>query len=199
MWAKHHIIDLTVAYDTVNFTGYPARAITVNHQIPAPTLRFKEEDEVTINVHNHLDKEAAIHWHGIILPWQMDGVMNITQRGIPPGATFQYRYILHQSGTYWYHSHVGLQEQEGLYGAYIIEPKSSPPFKYNKDFEVVLSDWKNTKADHIQANVKKQANTIVRNFLCNHHFYVLFRAIVTPQKMTRSNYKGGLIHRSNFK
>ncbi|KTC69025.1 multicopper oxidase [Legionella birminghamensis] len=155
VWAKHHIIDLTVAYDTFNFTGYPARAIAVNHQIPAPTLRFKEGDEVTINVHNHLDKEAAIHWHGIILPWQMDGVMNITQRGIPPGATFQYHYTLHQSGTYWYHSHAGLQEQEGLYGAYIIEPKSPPPFKYNKDFEVVLSDWKNTKADHIQANLKK--------------------------------------------
>ena len=85
----------------------------------------------------------------------MDGVMNITQKGIPPGATFQYHYTLHQSGTYWYHSHAGLQEQEGLYGAYIIEPKSPPPFKYNKDFEIVLSDWKNTKADHIQANLKK--------------------------------------------
>ncbi len=155
VWAKHHTVDLTVAYDTVNFTGYPARAITVNHQIPAPTLRFKEGDTVTINVHNHLDKEAAIHWHGIILPWQMDGVMNITQKGIPPGATFRYHYTLHQSGTYWYHSHAGLQEQEGLYGAYIIEPKSPPPFSYNKDFEVVLSDWKNTKADHIQANLKK--------------------------------------------
>ena len=155
IWAKHHIVDLTVAYDTVNFTGFPARAITVNHQIPAPTLRFKEGDTVTIFVHNHLSKEAAIHWHGIILPWQMDGVMNITQKGIPPGATFRYHYTLHQSGTYWYHSHAGLQEQEGLYGAYIIEPKSPPPYSYNKDIEVVLSDWKNTKADHIQANLKK--------------------------------------------
>ncbi|QBR84798.1 copper oxidase [Legionella israelensis] len=164
VWAKHHIVDLTVSYDTVNFTGYPARAITVNHQIPAPTLRFKEGDTVTINVHNHLDKEAAIHWHGIILPWQMDGVMNITQRGIPPGGTFRYHYTLRQSGTYWYHSHAGLQEQEGLYGAYIIEPKSPPPFSYNKDFEVVLSDWKNTRADHIQANLKKTGEYYAPSF-----------------------------------
>ncbi len=155
VWAKHHTIDLTVAYDTVNFTGHPARAITVNHQIPAPTLRFEEGDTITLNVHNHLDKDTAIHWHGIILPWQMDGVMNITQKGIPPGATFRYHYTLRQSGTYWYHAHAGLQEQDGLYGAYIIEPKSPPPFSYNKDFEVVLSDWKNTKADHMQANLKK--------------------------------------------
>ncbi|WP_133128593.1 multicopper oxidase domain-containing protein [Legionella nagasakiensis] len=155
LWAKHHTVDLNVAYDTVNFTGYPARAITVNHQIPAPTLRFKEGDTITLNVHNHLDKETAIHWHGIILPWQMDGVMNITQKGIPPGETFRYHYTLRQSGTYWYHAHAGLQEQDGLYGAYIIEPKEPPPFSYNKDFEVVLSDWKNTKADHIQANLKK--------------------------------------------
>ena len=154
-WSKHHTIDLTVSYDTVNFTGHPARAITVNHQIPAPTLRFQEGDVVTINVHNHLDKETAIHWHGIILPWQMDGVMNVTQKGIPPGATFKYHYKLRQSGTYWYHAHAGLQEQEGLYGAYIVEPKSPPPFSYNKDVEIVLSDWKNTKADHIQANLKK--------------------------------------------
>lgn len=155
LWANHHTVDLTVAYDTVNFTGNPARAITVNHQIPAPTLRFKEGDTITLNVHNHLDKETAIHWHGIILPWQMDGVMNITQKGIPPGETFRYHYTLRQSGTYWYHAHAGLQEQDGLYGAYIIEPKEPPPFSYNKDFEVVLSDWKNTKADHIQANLKK--------------------------------------------
>jgi FtsP/CotA-like multicopper oxidase with cupredoxin domain len=163
-YAKHQVVDLTVAYDTVNFTGYPARAITVNHQIPAPTLRFKEGDTVTINVHNHLDKETAIHWHGMILPWQMDGVMNLTQKGIPPGGTFVYHYKLRQSGTYWYHAHAGLQEQEGLYGAYIIEPKSAPPFSYNKDFEIVLSDWKNTKADHIQANLKKTGEYYAADF-----------------------------------
>ena len=153
--AKSHVVDLTVAYSTVNFTGFPARAITVNNQIPSPTLKFKEGDTVTINVHNLLDKETAIHWHGIILPWQMDGVMNITQKGIPPGSTFSYHYTLHQSGTYWYHAHAGLQEQEGVYGAYIIEPKTPPPFSYNKDFEIVLSDWKNTRADQVQANLKK--------------------------------------------
>ncbi|GGI93133.1 hypothetical protein GCM10007966_22130 [Legionella impletisoli] len=155
LWAQEKTVDLTISYNTVNFNGKPARAITVNNQIPAPTLRFKEGDTVIINVHNHLDKDAAVHWHGIILPWQMDGVLNITQKGIPPGETFQYKYKLRQSGTYWYHSHAGLQEQEGLYGAFIIEPKYPPPFEYTKDYVVVLSDWKNTKADHIQANLKK--------------------------------------------
>ncbi|WP_133129625.1 multicopper oxidase domain-containing protein [Legionella yabuuchiae] len=154
-YATHHTVDLTISYSTVNFNGKSATAITVNNQIPAPTLRFTEGDTVTLNVHNQLDKEAAIHWHGIILPWQMDGVMNITQRGIPPGTTFKYHYKLRQSGTYWYHSHAGLQEQEGLYGAFIIEPKSPPSYHYNKDFAIVLSDWKNTRADHIQANLKK--------------------------------------------
>lgn len=154
-WSKHHEVNLTVSYSTVNYTGYPARAITINQQIPAPTLRFREGDTVTLNVHNHLDKETAIHWHGIILPWQMDGVMNITQRGISPGNTFKYTYKLRQSGTYWYHAHAGLQEQEGLYGAFIIDPKSQPPFHYTKDYVVVLSDWKNAKANHVQANLKK--------------------------------------------
>jgi CopA family copper-resistance protein len=155
LWASNHTVDLVISYTTVNFNGKPARAITINNQIPAPTLRFTEGDTVTLNVYNHLDKETALHWHGIILPWQMDGVMNITQKGIPPGQMFQYHYTLRQSGTYWYHAHAGLQEQEGLYGAYIIEPKSPSPFSYNKDFEVVLSDWKNTRADHMQANLKK--------------------------------------------
>lgn len=162
--AKSHTIELTVAYDTVNFTGFPARAITVNHQIPAPTLRFKEGDTVTIHVHNQLDKETAIHWHGILLPWQMDGVMNLTQRGIPPGQSFTYHYKLRQSGTYWYHAHAGLQEQDGLYGAYIIDPRSPPPFSYNKEFAIVLSDWKNTRGDHIQANLKKTGEYYAQGF-----------------------------------
>nr|WP_242602222.1 multicopper oxidase domain-containing protein [Legionella nagasakiensis] len=157
-------VDLTISYNMVNFNGKPSRAITINNQIPAPTLRFKEGDTITINVHNHLDKETSIHWHGIILPWQMDGVMNITQRGIPPGSTFQYKYKLRQSGTYWYHAHAGLQEQEGLYGAFIIEPKSPPPYHYTKDYVVVLSDWKNTKANHIQANLKKDGEYYSPNF-----------------------------------
>ena len=155
VWAKHHYQHLTIAYEIVNFTGNKARAIMINKQLPAPTLRFREGDTVTLYVHNRLDKDTALHWHGIILPWQMDGVMNITQRGIPAGSSFTYTYTLRQSGTYWYHAHAGLQEQEGLYGAFIIEPKSPPPFHYTKDYEIVLSDWKNTRADHIQANLKK--------------------------------------------
>lgn len=158
IWAAKQEINLVISYNTVNFNGKPSRAITVNNQIPAPVLRFKEGDTVHITVHNKLDKETAVHWHGVILPWQMDGVMHITQRGIPPGESFHYTYKLLQSGTYWYHAHAGLQEQEGLYGAFIIEPRSAPPFHYTKDYVVVLSDWKNTLANHIQANLKKDGD-----------------------------------------
>lgn len=133
----------------------PARALTINRQIPGPTLRFKEGDTVTIIVHNQLDKETAIHWHGMILPWQMDGVLAITQRGIPPGGEFKYQFKLRQSGTYWYHAHAGLQEQDGMYGALIIDPKTPPPYHYNRDFEMVLSDWSNTEGSHILRNLKK--------------------------------------------
>jgi len=148
-------VDLVISYRTVNFTGKPSQAITVNGQIPGPTLRFKEGDTVTINVKNTLSEETTVHWHGLLVPWQMDGVMAITQRGIPPGQTFHYTFKLLQSGTYWYHSHKGFQEQEGLYGALIIEPKSPPPYHYDKDYVVVLSDWKNTRASHIWYNLKR--------------------------------------------
>ncbi|EKD54203.1 MAG: hypothetical protein ACD_60C00116G0006 [uncultured bacterium] len=158
-FAINHTVDLVVSYKTVNFAGSDSKAIAVNNQIPAPTLHFKEGDQVTINVHNQLDKETAIHWHGIIVPWQMDGVLGISQRGIPPGGTFRYQFTLHQSGTYWYHAHAGLQEQQGLYGAFIIDPlKHHPSYAYTKDYTVVLSDWSNTNPNQILANLKKEGD-----------------------------------------
>src|SRR3990167_2436176 len=157
-YAADRTINLVVSYKTVNFAGKNRKAIAVNNQIPAPTLHFREGDRVTINVHNQLDKETAIHWHGLLVPWQMDGVLGINQKGIPPGGVFHYQFTLKQSGTYWYHSHAGLQEQQGLYGAFIIDPLKYPSYNYNKDYVVVLSDWSNTDPEQILSNLKKDGD-----------------------------------------
>lgn len=162
--AKNQTINLHVSYKTVYFTGKAIKAIAVNNQIPAPTLHFKEGDHVTINVYNHLDKETAIHWHGILVPWQMDGVKGITQQGILPGQAFQYQFTLRQSGTYWYHAHAGLQEQQGLYGAFLIDPAKHPNYRYTKDYVITLSDWSNTDPEQILKNLKKEGDYYSPNF-----------------------------------
>lgn len=158
IFAANRTVDLVVAYKTVYFAGKARQAIAVNDQIPAPTLHFKEGDHVTINVYNHLNKGTAIHWHGILVPWQMDGVEGITQKPIPPGGVFHYQFTLYQAGTYWYHAHAGLQEQQGLYGAFVIDPPQPPHYKYTKDYVVVLSDWSNTYPEKIFANLKKEGD-----------------------------------------
>lgn len=155
-FSASHIVNLVVEYKTTNFTGKARRAIVVNQKIPAPTLHFKQGDHVTINVFNKLDKDTAIHFHGIILPWQEDGVEGVSQKSIPPGGVFRHQFTLHQSGTYWYHAHAGLQEQQGLYGAIIIDPSTPPKYHYTKDYVVVLSDWSDTKPEKILANIKKE-------------------------------------------
>lgn len=156
--AAEKIINLDVAYKTVNFADKSMQAIAVNNQIPGPTLHFKEGDQVTINVHNHLDKGTTIHWHGLLVPWQMDGVEGISQKAIPPGGVFHYKFTLRQAGTYWYHAHAGFQEQQGLYGGIIIDPPQHPKYQYNKDYVVVLSDWSNTAPEQIFANLKKDGD-----------------------------------------
>jgi FtsP/CotA-like multicopper oxidase with cupredoxin domain/uncharacterized protein involved in copper resistance len=156
--AANRVVNLVVTYKTVNFTGKFVKAIAVNNQIPAPTLHFKQGDHVTINVYNHLDKGTAIHWHGLLVPWQMDGVEGISQEAIPPGGVFHYHFTLYQSGTYWYHAHAGFQEQQGVYGAFIIDPSQPPPYKYTKDYHIVLSDWSNTNPHQIFANLKKDGD-----------------------------------------
>jgi len=156
--AADRIVNLVVGYKNVNFAGRTVKAIAVNNQIPAPILHFQEGDQVTINVYNQLNKETAIHWHGMLVPWQMDGVLGVSQRGIAPGKTFKYQFKLMQSGTYWYHAHAGLQEQQGLYGAFIIDPPKEPSYKYDKDYVIVLSDWSNTNPEQILANLKKDGD-----------------------------------------
>lgn len=156
--AAEKTVNLVVEYKNVNFTGKTVKAIAVNNQIPAPTLHFREGDQVTINVYNHLNKETAIHWHGVLVPWQMDGVLGVSQHGIKSGKAFQYRFKLMQSGTYWYHAHAGLQEQQGLYGAFIIDPLKDPSYKIDKDYTIILSDWSNANPEQILANLKKDGD-----------------------------------------
>lgn len=157
-FATEKEINLFVGYKKVDFADKQRQAIAVNNQIPAPTLHFKEGDQVTINVYNRLNKETAIHWHGLLVPWQMDGVLGVSQRGIPPNGVFHYQFTLNQAGTYWYHAHAGLQEQQGLYGALIVDPLKAPAYQYTKDYTVVLSDWSNTYPNQILANLKKDGD-----------------------------------------
>ena len=133
--------DLTISQTPVNFTGKPRLATTVNGSLPGPTLRWREGEMVTIRVTNHLPEETSIHWHGILLPFQMDGVPGISFHGIAPGETFTYQFKVSQSGTYWYHAHSGFQEQEGLYGAIVIEPAGLDAIVSQRDYVVTLADW----------------------------------------------------------
>lgn len=134
-------IDLTIERTQLRVAGGSARAITLNGSIPGPEIHMREGRDALIRVHNRLDDSTSIHWHGILLPYDMDGVPGISFAGIPPGETFTYRYPVRQNGTYWYHSHTGLQEQLGHYGALVVEPASSDPVAYDVDYTVVLSDW----------------------------------------------------------
>ena len=114
--------NLEIGATPVNFTGHPSIAHTVNGQLPGPVLRWREGTTVTLRVTNRLPVQTSIHWHGIVLPFQMDGVPGISFPGIAPGETFVYRFPVKQSGTYWYHSHSLFQEQTGPYGSLVIEP-----------------------------------------------------------------------------
>ncbi|MEJ1095616.1 MULTISPECIES: copper resistance system multicopper oxidase [unclassified Pseudoxanthomonas] len=134
--------DLAVGSSLVDFTGRVRPAITVNGSLPAPILRWREGDTVTVRVANRLrDVDGSIHWHGILLPANMDGVPGLSFNGIPPGQTYQYKFEVKQSGTYWYHSHSLFQEQAGLYGALVIDPREPPPYRHDREHVVLLSDW----------------------------------------------------------
>lgn len=155
-------IDLVIAETPVNFTGVTRMATTINGSIPAPTLRLREGDAVTIRVTNRLPVATSIHWHGILLPYQMDGVPGISFKGIAPGETFVYRFTLRQSGTYWYHSHSGFQEMTGMYGALIIEPRAGDRQRAERDYVVQLSDWTDEEPMHAFSKLKVQGD--VYNF-----------------------------------
>jgi FtsP/CotA-like multicopper oxidase with cupredoxin domain len=150
--------DLTIAETPVNFTGTPRMATTINGSIPGPTLRWREGDTVTIRVTNRLAEDTSIHWHGILLPFQMDGVPGISFKGIPPGETFTYRFKVAQTGTYWYHSHSGMQEQTGMYGAIVIEPAAGETIRVDRDYIVQLSDWTDEDPMRVMHKLKMQSD-----------------------------------------
>ncbi|MEO7191818.1 MAG: copper resistance system multicopper oxidase [Vicinamibacterales bacterium] len=151
--------DLAVGETAVNFTGSRRIAHAVNGSIPAPTLRWREGDTVTLRVANRLrDAPASIHWHGILLPANMDGVPGLSFHGIAPGETYQYRFHVKQSGTYWYHSHSGFQEQRGVYGPLIIEPREPEPFRFDREHVVMLSDWTDEAPEHVFDKLKKESD-----------------------------------------
>lgn len=164
LFAKTRDFYWVVDYKTVQFAGVPVQAMAINQQIPAPLLQFNEGDRVRIHVENRLKEETAIHWHGLIVPWQMDGVLGVSQQGIAPGQTFHYELTVLQSGTYWYHAHAGLQEQLGLYGGIVITPQKKPSYHDEKDYTIILSDWSDTHPDHILANLKKAGDYYAPRF-----------------------------------
>ncbi len=135
------VFDLAIGERSVSFTDKVRPATVVNGSLPAPTLRWREGDTVTIRARNELAEPTSIHWHGLVLPANMDGVPGLSFHGIAPGETFTYRFPVRQNGTYWYHSHSAFQEQAGLYGALVIEPREPDPVGYDREHVVLLSDW----------------------------------------------------------
>ncbi|MDR1075089.1 MAG: copper resistance system multicopper oxidase [Xanthomonadaceae bacterium] len=135
-------LDLNIGASRVNFTGRTRPAITVNNSLPAPVLRWREGDTVDVRVRNTLpDAHTSIHWHGLVLPANMDGTPGMSFNGIAPGESYRYSFQLRQSGTYWYHGHSMPQEQSGLYGPLIVDPIEPPPYRFDREHIVLLSDW----------------------------------------------------------
>lgn len=156
--------DLAIAEMPVNFTGRTRRAITVNGSLPAPILRWREGDTVTLRVANRLpadtihEPHTSIHWHGILLPANMDGVPGLSFDGIGRGETYVYRFEVRQSGTYWYHSHSAFQEQAGHYGPLIIDPREPEPFGYERDYVVMLTDWTDLNPIELFTRLEKMSD-----------------------------------------
>ncbi|MBX6419472.1 MAG: copper resistance system multicopper oxidase [Nevskia sp.] len=146
--------DLAIEPTAVNITGTPRIATLVNGLLPGPVLRWREGDAVTLRVTNRLNTSTSIHWHGILLPTDMDGVPGISFAGIAPGESFTYRFRVRQSGTFWYHSHTGFQEQTGLYGALVIEPRDPDPIRADRDYVVMLSDWTDEDPEAVYYHLK---------------------------------------------
>ena len=155
--------ELFIGELPVNITGASRTAMAINGSIPGPILRWREGDTVTLRVRNRLKEDTSIHWHGIILPANMDGVPGLSFHGIAPDGMYESKFKVHQNGTYWYHSHSGLQEQIGVYGALVIDAKEPEPFSYDRDYVVLLSDWTDENPARVLAKLKKQSDYY------NHH------------------------------
>ena len=150
------IIDLTINEQLFLLDGRSGMAMTLNGTIPGPVIRLKEGQLATLRVTNRMEESTSIHWHGLLLPPAVDGVPGVSFGGIEPGATFTYRFPVKQSGTYWFHSHSGGQELAGLYAPMIIDPIEPEPFRYERDYVVMLSDWSFESPETLLSNLKKQ-------------------------------------------
>lgn len=150
--------DLEIAETPVNFTGKPRVGTAVNGQIPAPLLRWREGDTITLRVVNRLAARSSIHWHGMIVPADMDGVPGLSFAGIPSGGTYVYRFKVNQYGTYWYHSHSRFQEQTGLYGPIVVERRGGERQHSDREHVVLLSDWTDLDPERIFSTLKKQSD-----------------------------------------
>ena len=149
-------IHLHVADSHFTVGGRKGHAVTINGVLPAPLIRLREGQNVRLHVHNMLAEDTSIHWHGLILPFHMDGVPGISFPGIPPKSAFVYEFPVVQNGTYWYHSHSGLQEQQGHYGPLVIDPRDADPVQYDREHVIVLSDWTFLHPHRIMEKVKQQ-------------------------------------------
>lgn len=149
------VIDLAVGGGPRTVQGRKGHGIAVNGSVPGPLVRLKEGQNVRLNVTNNLAEDTSIHWHGLLLPFQMDGVPGISFPGIKPGQTFSYEFPVRQSGTYWYHSHSGLQEQEGHYGPLIIDPAGEEPVQYDREFILLLSEFTPLAPHFIMERLRK--------------------------------------------
>jgi CopA family copper-resistance protein len=150
-------IKLTVARSHLTIDGRPGHAVTINGTVPAPLIRLKEGQKVRLSLTNALtDEDTSIHWHGLLVPFEMDGVPGVSFPGVRPGETFTYEFPIIQSGTYWYHSHSGLQEQEGHYGPIVIDPAGADPVAYDREHVLVLSDYSFLHPHRIFQKLKQQ-------------------------------------------
>ncbi|HWM27012.1 MAG TPA: copper resistance system multicopper oxidase [Woeseiaceae bacterium] len=150
-------IALTIGENRFTVGGRSAHAVTINGTVPAPLIRLKEGQNVRIAVTNTLAEDTSIHWHGVLLPFQMDGVPGVSFPGIRPGETFVYEYPVRHAGTFWYHSHSGLQEQIGHYGPLIFDPAGADPVPYDREHVIVLSDWTFLHPHRIMQKLKKES------------------------------------------
>ena len=150
--------ELFIGETPVNFTGQSRTAMTINGGVPGPLLRWREGDTVTLRVRNRLKADTSIHWHGILLPANMDGVPGLSFKGIEPGGVYVYQFKVRQHGTYWYHSHSGLQEQAGVYGPLVIDAREPEPFQYDREHVVMLSDWTDEDPASLMKTLKKQSD-----------------------------------------
>ena len=150
-------IALSIGHASFETGGRSGHAVTVNGTLPGPVIRLREGQTVKLAVTNTLDEDTSIHWHGLLLPFQMDGVPGVSFPGIGPGQTFVYEFPVKQAGTYWYHSHSGMQEPMGMYGAIVIDPAGADPVAYDREHVIVLSDWSFTHPHRIYSNLKSMA------------------------------------------